>query len=293
MIGGGTVLDTGKMINILFSYTCKASDLVGFKSTGRTFIPMVALPTTAGTGSECTHFAVLYRDMVKYSVADPGLVPDYVILAPELTLSMPKMLAVHTGFDALAQAIESYWSINATDESKGYAREALSLIRQRFTVSVQQADFQSRSAMQKAAFLSGKAINIAQTTAAHAVSYPMSSFFGIPHGLAVFLTLPSIYAFNGGVSDADCTDPRGVAYVQQVMAELGEMIGGNDTTGAAEILRSYLNAFSIDSRLSAYGIADEQAINRILDHGFNPQRMKNNPRRITRQDLSALLREIL
>lgn len=292
MVGGGTVLDTGKMINLLLAYACKPVDLTQFKSEDKKLIPMVAIPTTSGTGSEATHFAVLYKDTIKYSVADNNLIPDYAILAPELTLSMPKKLAAYTGFDAFAQAIESYWSINSTDESKEYSKEALSLIRSHFVDSVLQNSLASRTAMQKAANLAGKAINIAQTTAPHSVSYPMSSFFGIPHGLAAYLILPSIFAFNNNITGADCADPRGVAYVRKTMGELSKMICDNDKT-AYETLCSYFNTFSIDSRLSSYGISNNQDINYILDNGFNPQRMKNNPRGITREDLSAILQEIV
>ncbi len=291
-LGGGTVMDTAKLMNMILSYNITPSDLIHGAWSNRPLIPAVAIPTTAGTGSEATHFAVVYRDKTKYSIADDNLVPDYVILDPELTLSMPRNTAAYTGFDAFAQAIESYWSINATDESKEYSREAISLIKTYFSESVLQNSLQARDAMQKAANLAGKAINIAQTTASHSISYPMSSFFGIPHGLAVFLTLPSIFAFNQEVTESDCTDIRGVAYVRDTMATLAEMVAesGKDPK---ETLYFRMAAFSVDTHLSAYGISDQDAIACILDNGFNPQRMKNNPRKITRNDLSRLLQDLL
>jgi alcohol dehydrogenase class IV len=294
MVGGGTVLDTGKMINIMNSCELKADELAAYKPTeGSALTAMAAIPTTAGTGSECTHFAVLYKNSNKYSVADPNLVPNYVILAPEITLSMPAKIAAYTGMDAFSQAIESFWSVNSTEESRKFSREALSLIRNNFIDSVLQHTLKNRSAMQRAAFLSGKAINIAQTTASHAISYPLSSIFGLPHGLAVFLTLPSIYAFNLEVTATDCVDPRGTAHVCHIMAELGELIVTEETTNPVETLRSYFEALSIGSRLTDHGFFSDEAIDRILDNGFNPQRMKNNPRRISRANLQTIIREIL
>ncbi len=292
MIGGGTVLDTGKMVNILLSYNSKPSDLPQFKPDGRNLIPMVAIPTTSGTGSEATHFAVLYKDNIKYSVADSRCIPEYVILAPELTMSMPQNVAISTGFDAFAQAIESCWSTRATDESKRWSQEALALIRTHFVNSVLRGTLADRAGMQKAAHLAGKAINIAQTTAAHAISYPMSSFFGIPHGLAVFLTLPSIFAFNHRLTESDCTDNRGVTYVRETLNDLADKISEKGQS-APDTLRSYFDIFSVSNRLSSYGIAADKDIDCILDYGFNPQRMKNNPRRVTRNDLSSIVRSLV
>ncbi len=291
-IGGGTVLDTGKLINILLSYRIKPSDLIQFKSSNQPLIPMIAIPTTAGTGSEATYFAVIYKDNIKYSIADKNLIPDYVVLAPELTMSMPKNLAIHTGFDAFAQAVESYWSINSTEESKRYSIEALSLIKVNFIDSVLKESFQSRAAMQNAANLAGKAINIAQTTAAHSISYPMSSFFHIPHGLAVFLILPSVFAFNQMISDSDCNDPRGTVYIQETMNELSNAVSDHGKN-PMETLLFFMEIFSVDPHLSSYGISTSQDITCILDNGFNPERMKNNPRIVTRNDLSIILQELL
>lgn len=290
-IGGGTVLDTAKLVNIVYSYSYSPHAVVTHRYSDRPLIPAIAVPTTAGTGSEATHFAVVYKDDVKYSVADNNLVPDYVVLAAEFTMSMPRSVVAHTGFDAFAQAIESYWSINSTDESKHYSRQALDSIKKHFVESVLRGAFVSRQAMQQAAYMAGKAINIAQTTAAHAISYPMSSFFHIPHGLAVFLTLPTIFKYNQGVSTGDCADPRGVAYVNATMHELAGMISQAGVP-ADEVLRSFFSTFSISPRLSDYGITSEQNILDILDNGFNPQRMKNNPRRISRETLSFFLREL-
>ncbi len=291
-IGGGTVLDTAKLINIMFSYNCNADDLISFSSTNLPLLPVVAVPTTSGTGSEATHFAVLYKENTKYSIIDQALIPDYVIHSPGLTYSMPKNLTAFTGFDALAQAVESYWSVNATDESKGYSREALTLITTHFHDAVLKNTPSGREGMQQAAYLAGKAINIAQTTAAHSISYPMSSFFGVPHGLAVFLTLPAIYDFNSNVTESDCSDSRGVLYVKKTMDELSEMINGTKTS-PGEMLRSCFTAFSVNSHLSDYGITNREDINCVLDNGFNPQRMKNNPRHITRDDLLTILQGIL
>ena len=259
----------------------------------RKLIPMIAIPTTSGTGSEATHFAVLFKGDSKYSIVDENLIPQTVILAPELTTSMPRMVAITTGFDSFSQAIESFWSVNSTEESREYSLQAISIIQKSFVSSVNNNRIEDRANMQKAAFLSGKAINIAKTTSAHAISYPLTSFFKIPHGLAVFLTIPTIFKFNMDISQDNCSDPRGYEFVSKRMTELKDVIlRKNNGNNPKEVLLDYLKTFAMKFKLSDYGVKTDSDISTILNNGFNPQRMKNNPRKMTRDDLRKILQEI-
>jgi alcohol dehydrogenase class IV len=292
-VGGGTVLDTAKILTVLWERGCtieQTPEACALMSAGT---PIIAVPTTAGTGSDATHFAVLYIDHVKFSVASPLLRPLYVVLHTPLVMALPRPVAIATGFDATAQAVEAMWSVKATDESMAFSREALGLIRGNFRDSVLSPTIANRAAMQRAAFRSGCAINRAFTTAAHAVSYPLSSFHGIPHGLAVFLTLPEIFAFNCGAVGDDCADPRGTGHVEAVLDELGVLLGGESRGDGPAALRSYFEAFGVDGHLSAYGVSSGPDIGRILDNGFDPLRMKNNPRVVTRSALKDILEKSL
>src|SRR5207248_4789041 len=126
----------------------------------------------------------------KYSVCHEFLLPDIAIVDPILTHKMSPRLTAITGMDALSQAIESYWSIHSTEESKGYAREAIRIIVDQLPKAVNEPTNDSRLAMARASHLAGKAINVTRTTAPHALSYALTSRFGVPHGQAVSLTLP-------------------------------------------------------------------------------------------------------
>jgi alcohol dehydrogenase class IV len=181
-IGGGSVMDMAKLINIGYDknniedLTTKKAEI---SSPGK---KLIAIPTTSGSGSEATHFAVVYVGGEKFSVAHPiYMLPNVVVLNPSLTYSMNSYQTALSGVDAFAQAMESYWSINSTEESKKYSIEALKLIIEHLPLAVKYND-NSKNIMLHAANLAGKAINIAKTSGAHAISYVLTSKFNIPHG---------------------------------------------------------------------------------------------------------------
>ena len=126
-VGGGSVIDTAKMIKIFSANKGNPESYIrGEKEIEKSGPPMVAVPTTSGTGSESTHFAVVYIGKTKYSLAHKEhVLPEYAIVDPKFTYCLPKRITAETGIDALGQAIESYWAVGSTDESKGYAREAI------------------------------------------------------------------------------------------------------------------------------------------------------------------------
>jgi alcohol dehydrogenase class IV len=184
-IGGGSVIDMAKLINTLAVNCDNDNDNVRFVRDGKKNInkgkTLIAVPTTAGTGSEATHFAVAYINGKKYSIAHQCLLPDYVIIDPTLTYHMPKTVAASSGIDALSQAIESYWAINSTTKSKAYAEKSIKIILPNIIKAVCNKDIQSMNAMALGSNLSGKAINISKTTAAHAMSYSISALINISH----------------------------------------------------------------------------------------------------------------
>ena len=177
-IGGGSSIDTAKSI----------------KYYNHVDIPVMAVPTTSGTGSEATHFAVIYKDGKKHSVADKKLLPDYVVLQPELLKSLPLYQKKCTMLDALCQAIESWWSRKATPESIEYSQKAIDLILGNMD-SYLRNEAKVNKNMLTASNLAGKAINITTTTAPHAMSYKLTSLYGLPHGHAVALCLPKVWRY--------------------------------------------------------------------------------------------------
>jgi alcohol dehydrogenase class IV len=196
-IGGGSVLDTAKLLSILPNSADKIKktilkNTVQFKRS----IELCLIPTTSGSGSEATHFAVLYFEEKKYSITSKFLLPDYVILDPFLTESLPKELALISAFDAFSQSIEAIWSINSNEESREYGSKALKLLNDNIDGLYNNPSLECKKNLMEASFLAGKAINISKTTLPHALSYFLTINYNIPHGLAVFLMLRKCIFYN-------------------------------------------------------------------------------------------------
>ncbi|MEK6950168.1 MAG: phosphonoacetaldehyde reductase [Nanoarchaeota archaeon] len=290
-IGGGSVLDLAKGIALLANNPGAAEDYVTKKKRIQPrIIPFMAIPTTAGTGSEATHFAAIYVDKTKYSLAHPSVVPDYAIIDPSLTFSLPPYQTACTGLDALAQAIESYWSIHAGEESKQYAGEAIRLALAHLEKAVTDPTPRDRVGMAKAANLAGKAINLSFTTACHALSYPLTSYFGIPHGHAVALTLPEMVIYNSQITEKECNDSRGVRYVRNIMQELVVLFGVDSAEEIKRQIEQLMDHIGVERRLSPLGVASQNIAQITAD--FNAERGKNNPRQITREQLQQLLEKV-
>lgn len=182
-IGGGSVIDTAKLLNLAIVSKLPIQDLLTQKSVPEQLLPCLAIPTTAGTGAEATRFAVCYDGEVKYSIDFEVIRPSDVAIVPEFTETLSKYQKASTNFDAYAQAVESLWAKGATEESKEYANRALELMK--------------TDNWPEASYWAGRAIDISRTTAAHAFSYYLTSHYGIPHGHAVYMVFEYICRNNG------------------------------------------------------------------------------------------------
>ena len=182
-VGGGTTIDTAKLLNLAVVSGRPVKELLAQKAAPDTLLPCMALPTTAGTGAEATRFAVCYDGEVKYSIDFESIRPSDVAIVPEFTATLPAYQKASTNFDAYAQAVESLWAVGATEESRRYAKRALALM--------------DEGNWPEASYWAGRAIDISRTTAAHALSYYMTSHYGIPHGHAVYMMFPYVCRANG------------------------------------------------------------------------------------------------
>ena len=293
-IGGGSVIDMAKSISLLSKNDEPPEEIIKKEvEITQKGIPLIRIPTTAGSGSEATHFAVVYIGKDKYSLAHKEFMkPDFIIVDPQFTLTLPKKITACSGMDALTQAIESFWNIYSTEESQNYSKNAIELIISNLVKSVHQPTRESRYNMAIAANYAGKAINITKTTACHAISYPMTSYFNVPHGHAVALTLPSMIVFNSEVNQNDVLDPRGVNFVKGKMNRLVSIIGASDFQDAKEKVMHIMKQINLETRLSELGINSSEDINIIVKNGFTPNRVKNNPRLLTEFQLRKMLEEI-
>ncbi len=175
-VGGGSPIDVAKCI----------------KHYSGTDAPLIAIPTTSGTGSESTHFAVIYENGKKLSVAAPELLPDIVILEPSTLKNVPEYTRKATMLDALCHAIESHWARKATPESKAFAEQAITLLLKNKDAYIANNE-EGNAGMMEAANLAGKAINISTTTAAHAMCYKITSLYGFQHGHAAAICLAEVW----------------------------------------------------------------------------------------------------
>jgi alcohol dehydrogenase class IV len=292
-VGGGSVIDTAKLINVFSANDENIENYIKGKTEiinrGNNF---TAIPTTSGAGSEATHFAVVYQNREKFSVAHDFILPDNVILDPELTFSLPENVTAISGIDAFSQAIESYWSVNSTEESKRYSSESIKLLKDNLVSAVNSPNAESRINMMKAANLSGKAINITKTTAPHAISYSMTSYFGVPHGQAVCFTLGEFLEYNYELNENELTDIRGMKFVRNSIEEISELLGCNTVSEAGKFIKTLIKSIGLKTNLSESGIKSDDDINIIIEN-VNTERMQNNPRTLTKGNLEVILRNIL
>jgi len=292
-IGGGKVMDTAKLINIISANGNDVIKLIeGANKISRRGKKFIAIPTTAGSGSEATHFAVVYKDKEKFSVASDYMLPDIAIVDPQFTFAMPAEIAAISGIDALCQAIESHWSVNSNEESKKYSAEAISLILTNLNLSVTTFGSKYRINMSRAANLAGKAINITKTTAPHALSYSLTSYFGIPHGQAVSLTLPEFLKYNYSVTESDSADERGAEFVKKSVGEIIDLLGCRNVIEAADEFKKLMTGIGLKTRLSEFEIKSEDDL-KIIEDNINYERLGNNPRRVTKDAVQKIVKNIL
>jgi alcohol dehydrogenase class IV len=291
-VGGGSVIDIAKSVNAL---ACQDVAPVELLAAPALFLrpppPLAALPTTAGTGAEATHFATIYVDGVKHSLAHEALRPAWAIVDPALTATMPPHLTAVTGLDALCQAIESLWATASTGESRALAADAVRCIWPAIADAVHAPTPAVRAAMARGAHLAGCAIDVSKTTAAHAISYALTVRHGVAHGHAVALTLGRFIEHNAAVTAGNVTDPRGTTHVAARVAEICELLGCRSPREARERWYEELRSLSLAPDLAGVGIgsADLDA----LVAGVNPERLANNPVRVTRAELATILSDCL
>lgn len=202
-IGGGSSIDAAKAANVTYTHGGYVGDysieIGGITKIGPKVLPLVAIPTTAGTGTEVTMVSVITdtKRHVKYGVLSPFIVPNVSILDPELTVSLPPAATAYTGIDALTHAIESYVSVVDFEAANGAALQAIRMISKNLRKAVKDGkDINARAAMLEASMMAGFAFNVNGLGLCHQTAHQLSAQFGIPHGLANAIMLPHTMRFN-------------------------------------------------------------------------------------------------
>ena len=198
-LGGGSAMDCGKMAAVMMKNAGKVTDYFGADRIPNPGLPVIAIPTTAGTGSEATPACVFVdpKDRVKKGVRSDFIVPEVAILDPLLTLGLPQPLTASTGMDALTHAIEAYASLRVTLMSDMVAEQSIRLIGNNLRVAYSNGnDVSARCGMLMASFLGGVAIAVAGVGAVHALAHTLGGMHKIPHGVSNALLLPYVMEFN-------------------------------------------------------------------------------------------------
>ncbi len=269
-IGGGSSIDVAKCIK-LFSKMKKNENYLK-QSFFDSSIPLIAIPTTAGTGSESTHYAVIYYNNEKQSITHESILPNYAILESSFLKTLPIYQKKCTLLDALCQAIESWWSINSTDESKKYSKIAIEKILKHMDNYILLNDEVSQNEILIAANYAGRAINITQTTAAHAMSYKLTSLYHLPHGHAVALCLPKVWNYMIHHLDK-CIDERGRKYLNQVFYDIAKSMNYKTPMDAIQGFEKILEKYNIEYPISCNRNKDVETLTKSI----NLTRLRNNP----------------
>ena len=279
-VGGGRIIDAAKLISTnALSLINYESVINGKKEIKSKHVPLLVMPTTAGSGSEATCFSVVYLKNQKYSVVSEHMLPNYVIIDYSLVKGMPVYLKACCLFDAFSQAIESFWSIGSTKSSKLNAIQSMSIIHNNFFNYIEK-DFKGIEHIVYASHLSGLAINESKTTLPHALSYFLTINYGIPHGHAVALTLGFIGKINVKLGDF---------YLKRTMSEIFKILKIEENN-FEKYWYNLMQKSGLEVRLSKLGI-NKGDLNLIVD-SVNIQRLKNHPIKISKKIIINELRKI-
>lgn len=282
-VGGGSAIDVAKCIK-LFGRMDPDGDFFAQEIVPND-VGLLAIPTTAGSGSEATHFAVIYRCGVKLSVSSNQCLPTAVLLDPAVLKPLPELQRKCTMMDALCHGLESFWSVNASPNSREVSKQAIQLLLTSRD-SYLNNEVEGNAAMQRAAYLAGKAINMTQTTAGHAMAYGLTARYGLPHGQAVAMCVSALWPYMINHME-QCVIPGGAAELAQIFQELAEVMGCGCVEDAIQCYKSILNGL----KLSAPSTKGDDIP--YLTCKVNEQRLKNNPVALNSEAIQWLYREML
>ena len=292
-VGGGSAIDVAKCIKLaVLAKEGNAAIIPPLVSQRVPIngdkIPFIAIPTTAGTGSESTHNAVMYYEGAKQTVTNDGVLPDYAILEPSVLKTLPLYQKKCTMMDALCQGIESWWSVNSTEESYEYSRKAIELIMANWRNYIFENDDEAAANIMLGANYGGRAINITATTAAHAMSYKITSLYKLPHGHAVAVCLPQIWKYMIGHFDR-CIDKRGMDHLEQIFEEISSTMCCNSPMDAITLFEEMMKEMELTNPVSD---CKEKDI-KVLTTSVNPVRLKNNPIVLDEEAIKYLYEKII
>jgi len=290
-IGGGSVMDTAKILSIMATNDANPRNFLGIDKVKNKGIPTLMIPTTAGTGAEVTPNAIvlLPENGCKQGIVSRKIIPDSVILDPSMTVNLPKSLTASTGMDAFCHAIECYISLEANPLSDSFAIRAMHLIwRSIRNAYCNGSDINARSDMLLGSFFAGLALSTSGGTAIHAMSYPLGGKYRVPHGVSNAILLPHLMKFN-------------MTAVEQRLAALtvnlelsGDAISEKQRAEKfVEDIYLLVHDLNLPEDFKNYKIP-ECDIDMLSQAAFNIKRlMNNNPRKMAIEDIKNIYKRLL
>lgn len=287
-IGGGSVLDTAKLLAAFTTGSQRVEDAFGIELVKDRTSHLVCIPTTAGTGSEVSPNAILLDEMAKLKkgVISPFLVPDATFIDPLLTVTVPPAITAATGLDTLTHCIEAYTNKFAHPFVDLYAIEGIRLCTSYLVRAFHDGnDIEAREAMSRASLYGGLCLGPVNTAAVHALAYPLGGEFHIAHGVSNAVLLPAVFRFN-----IEAAVERHAAVALALGAESGE----NDRETAlagAERLRELVAECGISTDLASYGLAPDIVPHLAVSASTVTRLLRNNPRELSLADIEELYRQ--
>ncbi|NWC00894.1 iron-containing alcohol dehydrogenase [Pseudomonas gingeri] len=287
-LGGGSAIDIAKSVGAYAGYHGTLEDLFGIDQVPRKGPPLIAIPTTAGTGSEVTNVAILSdkQAQLKKGIVSDYLLPDVALVSPQMTLTCPRSVTAASGVDAMVHAIEAYLSLNASPITDALAIGAIKLIATALPKAyANPANLQAREEMATASLMAGMAFGNAGVGAVHALAYPLGGRFNIAHGVSNALLLPYVMSWN----KIAC-----VERMQEIAVAMGVNVAGLSLIEAADkavaAMTDLCAAVEIPAGLSSFGVPLD-AIPAMAEEAAATERlMRNNPRRLSAVDIEKIYR---
>jgi len=290
-IGGGSVLDTTKILSVLKTNDASVEQLLGTDLVANSGVPTILIPTTSGTGAEVTPNAIvtLPDQELKVGIVSKYLLPTLVILDPVLTLKLPKPITAATGMDAFTHSLESFISTKANPISDMFALESIRLISSSIVEAYQNGEsIEAREKMLVGSMYGGMALTSAGTAAVHALAYPLGGKYKIPHGVANSMLLPHVMKYNmDAITDrlALVAEPMGISTHGLSNSQLAEKV--------VEKIVEWTNVLEIPQDLKNYGVKEEELPEISVSASQVTRLLNNNPKKLSVADIEAIYRHLL
>lgn len=290
-VGGGSVIDMAKILSVTMTNEGLVDDLRKQDAITKPSIPMVAVPTTSGTGAEATANAIfLYpEEDLKVGIISEYMIPDFVILDVNMTCKLPPALTASTGVDALCHAMEAYISVLSNPFCKVFSLEAIQLLCRSIEIAFRDgSNKQAREDMQLGAFYAGLCLTTSSTVAVHALSYPLGGKYHIPHGVSNAILLPFVMKEN-----LECCRQAYTEIAPYMLPNVEQIPKEQWPEAVVDYLFTLMKNLEIPSSLKEFGVSPED-LDYLTDNAVKVERLLlKNPKKLSKEDIKGIYQQLL